>query len=70
VGAIRSRLGADSEWAEPIRPNRYIFFFLFKQILDVHKYILNEKLEKIESGTNFEFGTNFKFGINFELEQF
>jgi hypothetical protein len=40
AGAIRSHLGAVSNWVEPVRPNRYssFFFFLFKQILDVHKF--------------------------------
>jgi hypothetical protein len=71
---LRERFTWTSEWSlngpSQFGPTGRLFsLFLFKQILDVHKYILNKKL-KFQIGINFEFGTKkFKFGINFKLEQ-
>jgi hypothetical protein len=71
---LRERFTCTSEWSlngpSQFGPTGRLFsLFLFKQILDVHKYILKKKL-KFQIGINFEFGTKkFKFGINFKLEQ-
>jgi hypothetical protein len=48
----------------------FLSFFLFKQILDVPKNILNKieinfKLEQILNFIFFEFERNFEFGTNF-----
>jgi hypothetical protein len=71
AGANRSRLVAVSYWAEPFRPNRYIFsFFLFINKFWMCRYLIWMKFKlrtNFISGTKFEFGTNYEFRSYFEF---